>query len=95
MWCAPSGTRSYSRTAREGLSALAMRAAVRRTAEDVAVVGQAAKAAVANADFAEAFILERALDSAEGNLRSAASPDPADSESVASVASWTSEPDIT
>ena len=46
---------------------------------------------VANADFAEAFILERALDSA-GTLGEAGA---GLAESVASAASWTSEQELT
>ena len=61
----PGGKEPASRAARMQLppAALTMRAAARRTADEAEA---AEKAARANADFAEAFILQRALDSADG-----------------------------
>ena len=86
----PGGKEPATRAARMQLppAALTMRAAARRTAGEAEATEKATRA---NADFAEAFILERALDST--SMRGADSADPA--ESVESVASWASEPETT
>ena len=68
----PGGKEPAPRAARMQLppAALTMRAAARRTADEA---GATEKATRANADFAEAFILERALDSADGPAEGGAS----------------------